>query len=198
MTDLHDSWEKLLNPAVLRANLIHTSLFIAAFEMFKARVIEKPETFFSTGFDQNGVIVSDKYKSQVLSRSKSELYASLLWLKEMKAIEDSDMESFDAIRQHRNELAHELLEFLSDAKREVDIGKFEDLVGLLTKIEKWWFVNFELAIDPEIMPEGADVDDVIPGPMLILKLMLDIALGSEPEEGYYYNAYRTSANRGVR
>jgi hypothetical protein len=196
MTDAPDSWEKFLNPVTLRANLIHISLFIAAFEMFKARVIEKPETFFSTGFDQNGLVIGDEYKSQVLSKSKSQLYASLLWLKEMEAVDDADIDIFDAIRQHRNEIVHKLLEFLSDDKRDLDVGKFEDLVGLLSKIERWWLVNFELAIDPEMMPEDANVDDVIPGPILSLRLMLDVALGGEPEEGYYYNAYKTSAKRG--
>ncbi len=66
----------------------------------------------------------------------------------------------------------------------------EGYIILLTKIEKWWFVNFELSIDPDMLPEGANPDEVIPGPIWSLQLMLDISLGNEPEEGYYYTAFK--------
>ena len=190
MTTSDESWEKFLHPETLKSNLIAISLFITAFEMFKDRVIEKPETFFTNGFAEKGLIVDEQYKTDVLARSKSKLYASLLWLKEMDAIEQTDIAIFDSIRQHRNEVAHEPMEFLASAKRNFDSSKFRDLITLLTKIEKWWFVNFELSIDPDMLPEGANSDEVIPGPLWSLQLMLDIALGNEPEEGYYYKAFR--------
>lgn len=47
------SWEKFLHPETLKGNLIAISLFITAFENFKDRVIEKPETFFSNGFNES-------------------------------------------------------------------------------------------------------------------------------------------------
>jgi len=189
MEETRKSWEKFLHPESLRGNLIAISLFIAAFEMFKDRVLEKPKTFFSDGFNQNGQIINKKYKSEVLSKSKSSLYASLLWFKEMGAIDGTDIETFDNIRKHRNEVTHELLSFISDAKKNLDVEKFQKLVGLLSKIEKWWIINFELAIDPDIAPDNVDPDGVIPGPILGLQLMLDIALGNEPEEGYYYHEF---------
>lgn len=189
------SWEKFLHPETLRENLIVISLFISAFEMFKDRIIEKPETFFCNGFDENGLIIDEKYKVEVLSKNKSRLYASLLWLKDMGAVDDHDIEIFDSIRKHRNEVTHELLTFLSDAKRNFDVTRFESLVNLLAKIEKWWLINFELAIDPEMVPEDVNVDDVTPGPMWSLQLMLDIALGNEPKEGYYYDAFKNASKK---
>jgi hypothetical protein len=51
-------------------------------------------------------------------------------------------------------------------------------------------VNFELSINPDMFPEGANPDEVILGPIWSLQLMLDIALGNEPEEGYYYKAFK--------
>lgn len=190
MTACNESWEKFLNPESLKNNLIAISLFITAFEMFKDRVIEKPETFFTNGFDEKGLIVDGRYKSEVLSLSKSKLYASLLWLKSMDAIEQMDITTFDAIRQHRNQVAHEPMEFLANATRNFDPSMFKNLISLLSKIEKWWFVNFELSIDPDMLPDGANAEDVVPGPIWSLQLMLEIALGNEPEEGYYYKAFR--------
>jgi hypothetical protein len=190
MKESEASWEKFLHPETLRANLLAISLFVAAFEMFKNLVIEKPETFFSNGFDKNGLALTETYRTEVLSRSKSRLHASVLWFREMGAINDADIQTFDAIRRHRNEVTHDLIHFLADANRNFDNTKFQALVDLLLKIEKWWFINFEAAIDPDMLPDGANPEDVIPGSIMSLQLMLDIALGNEPEEGYYYNAFK--------
>jgi len=189
MTDSNESWEKFLHPETLKNNLIAISLFITAFEMFKDRIVEKPEAFFTNGFDEDGFIIDERYKTEVLALSKSKLYASLLWLKKMEAIGLTDIVIFDSIRQHRNEVAHEPMVFLANAKRNFDFSKFRDLITLLTKIEKWWFLNFELSIDPDMLPEGANPDEVIPGPIWSLQLMLDIALGNELEQGYYYKVF---------
>ena len=197
MTASDESWEKFLHPETLKNNLIAISLFITAFEMFKDRVVEKPETFFTNGFDEDGLIVDERYKSEVLALSKSKLYASLLWLKKMEAIEQADIVIFDSIRQHRNEVAHEPMEFLASSERNFDSSKFGDLIELLAKIEKWWFVNFELSIDPDMLPEGANPDEVVPGPIWSLQLMLDIALGNEPEEGYYFKVFKQKSTGQV-
>ena len=141
MGDSKDSWEKFLHPETLRGNLISISLFISAFEMFKGCVIERPKTFFTNGFDENGFIVSEGYKTEVLSKTKSPLQASLLWFKKMGAINSADIKVFDAIRKHRNEVTHELMEFLSNVNRNLDVSQFENLVDLLSKIEKWWVVE---------------------------------------------------------
>ena len=189
------SWEKFPHPETLRGNLIAISLFISAFEMFKNSVIEKPDTFFTNGFDQSGFILEDHYNLKVLSKNKNRLYASLLWFKEMGAVDDADIAAFDAIRKHRNEVTHEILAFLAHDKRNLDVTKVESLIILLDIIEKWWLVNFEMAIDPDMVPIEVNIDYVIPGPIWSLRLMLDIALGNEPDEGYYYNAFKNASKK---
>jgi hypothetical protein len=189
MSETDSSWKKFLHPDTLKGNLISSALFISAFEMFNEAVIEKPKAFFSDGFDQNGLILGDEYKKEVSSKSKSPIYASLFWFKEMEAIDDEDICRFENIKRHRNQLAHELLSFVTDPERNLDNTPFTELVSLLTKIEKWWFVNFEFGIDPDMLPDGADPNDVIPGPIWSLQLMYDIALGNEPEEGFYYKSF---------
>ena len=137
MKDVANSWNKFLHPETLRGNLLVISLYIAAYELFKTSIIEKPETFYSTGFNKDGIIISDKYKIEVLALSKSRLYASLLWLKEMGAIDNSDIETFDGIRKHRNEVTHELVDFLANNNRNFDYSKFQALIELLGRIERW-------------------------------------------------------------
>ena len=190
MSQHHESWEKFLNPETLRGNLIGIALFISAYEMFKDKVVEKPVYFFSDTFDKDGPVTGEEYRAEVLSLSKNRLEASLLWFQQMEALDQADMDSFHRIRKHRNELTHEMVEFLSDSRKSLDVELFQSLIALLTKVEKWWFENFELGVDPDILPAGANPADVIPGPVWSLQLMLDIALGNEPEEGHYFNEYR--------
>lgn len=190
--DNQKSWEKFLNPESLRSNIKVISLFICIFEMFKDAVIEKPKMLFanieSFDVDQGKIVyeVSDGYKKEVLSKSKYTDEATLLWFKESGAIDDSDIEKYHKIRKYRNELTHNMIEFLTLHNREFDENILNDLIDLYNKIEKWWFKYFELSVQPEILPVGADPDEVIPGPMLTIRLMLEIALGTEPTEGFYY------------
>lgn len=195
MNDNQKSWEKFLNPDSLRSNIKLISLFICIFEMFKDGMVEKPKMLFANmeSFDvEQGKIVygiSDGYKKEVLSKSKHTDEATLLWLKESEAIDDSDIGKYHKIRKYRNELTHNMIEFLTLHDREFDENILNDLIDLYNKIEKWWFKYFELSVQPEILPDGADPDEVIPGPMLTIRLMLEIALGAEPTKGFYYKEF---------
>lgn len=190
MADVDDSWRKFLNPETLRGNLIIIGLFTSAFEIFREAVVSKPKEFFSNGFDENGPILDEQYKTEVRSKSNRELTASLLWFQEMGAITSQDIDDYHSVRQHRNVVTHEIVRFVSDTASNFDPEMFQRLVALLDKIEKWWFENFEMGINPDLDPESIDVENVIPGPIWSLRLMLDIALGNEPEEGYYYEQYQ--------
>ena len=107
----------------------------------------------------------------------------------MDAIDDGDMTSFYTIRAHRNEVVHEMFAFMADSNRDIDDELFEQLITIYQKIEKWWVINVEFAIDPDIDMDSVDIDSVVPGPILGLQLLLDISLGRELKEGYYKEMY---------
>ena len=190
MDKINKNWEKFLSSKKLKDNLISISLFLTAFKMFKERVIELPEVFFINGFNEKGEFIFDKrYRNDVLSKNKSKLYASLLWLKELSAIEQTDISNFDEIRQHRNELAHKPFAFITDSDKNIDLDKFVCLINLLCKIEKWWFVNFEYPLNVDDYGDHPiDFDGVMTPSQWQLKLLLDIALGNEPEENFYLDS----------
>lgn len=189
------SWERILRPETLRENIITASIFSMAFEMLKSSIIGKIEGFFVNGFDENGEIIGVEYKEKVLSLNKSPLYASLKWLQDMNAINDEDMERFEHIKQCRNILAHEMLMFASSGV-DFDVAEvFDEMIGLLRKIEVWWFENFEMAIDPDAYPENLDLEQFIPGPVWSLRMLIDIALGSEEEARKYYDHFVANAEK---
>jgi len=189
------SWERALHPETLKTNIITASIFSMAFEMLKSSIIEKIEEFFTNGFDQNGMIVSPEYKEKVLFLNRSPLYASLKWLQDMNAIDDKDLERFEHIKKCRNTLAHEMLTFASSGV-DFDVAEaFDEMIGLLRKIEIWWFENLEMAIDPDAYPEDLDLEQVIPGPVWSLQMLIDVALGPEEEARKYYDHFVANADK---
>jgi hypothetical protein len=182
-------WERFLNPEILRTNLIVASLFITAFDMLKDSVIERAKEFFIHGFNKDGWIISDRYKTEVLALNKSPLYASLEWLKNFEAIDDSDIEKFDEIKSCRNELAHEIANFISKGVKNDPLPLFSQLTDLLYKIEKWWIVNVEIPTNPDFDGKEIDEEGIVPGKIMTLRLLADIALGSEEESKFYYNEF---------
>jgi hypothetical protein len=186
---LKASWERFLNPSSLKSNIILASVHSMAFEILKSSIEDKIKSFFTDGFDKNGVIVSDEYKTEVLKLNRSLTYASLIWLKQQGAINDADIDTFDRIKCHRNELTHELFKFASEGCN-FDVAKsFDEMVSLLRKIEMWWFVNLEMAIDPESYPDDLDLDEVVPGPLWSLQMLINTSLGSEEQAMNFYNEF---------
>lgn len=192
---LRASWERALNPETLKSNIITASIFSMAFEMLKSSIVGKIEGFFINGFNGNGVIVDSEYKEKVLSLNRSPLYASLKWLQDKNAINEKDLEQFERIKRCRNILTHEMLSFTS-SDVDFDVAKvFEEMVALLGKVEIWWFENLEMAIDPDAYPEDLDLEQVIPGPVWSLQMLIDIALGSEEEARKYYDHFVANADK---
>ncbi len=63
------------------------------------------------------------------------------------------------------------------------------MVGLLRKIEIWWFVNLEMAIDPESYPADLNLDEVVPGRLWSLQMIISTDLGSEDDAMKFYNEF---------
>ncbi|BBQ29879.1 hypothetical protein [Aeromonas caviae] len=192
---IKSSWERALHPETLKKNIITASIFSMAFEMLKSSIIDKIEAFYTNGLYENRMVVSPEYKEEVLSRNKSPLYASLIWLQDMHAIDDKDLEIFEHIKRCRNTLAHEMLTFASSGVDFNVAEAFEEMISLLRKIEIWWFENVEMAIDPEAYPENLDLEQVIPSPVWSLQMLIDVALGPEEEARKYYDHFVANADK---
>ena len=178
--------ERFLNPTILRPRLITASLYIAAFELLKAAIIDGIRSLYISGFEQNGIQVSPEYQSDVLVKNASPLYASLEWLKEADAINEEDVAVFEMVKNLRNEIAHKLSEKLFKGLPSDLANHFGQMVSFLDKIERWWFVNVKIPTSPELRHEGIDEQSVIPGRVMGLRLMMEIALGPSDTESIRY------------
>ncbi|MEA5451279.1 hypothetical protein VB780_22045 [Leptolyngbya sp. CCNP1308] len=169
------SLAKFLNPESLRGNLIAASIFLTAYELLRTSIIDRIRNFFTYEFNEHRGVISEDYKCKVLSLDKSLLRASLLWLKEMSAIDDTDIELVDEMRKHRNELAHNLPKFISTADAEININLLGSIYELLTKIDRWWIKEVEIPTNPDFDDQEVADDEIQSGTMLCMQMMLRIA-----------------------
>jgi hypothetical protein len=198
-----ESWERFLNPDKLRPTLMLASIYISTFEILKDIIVSRIKNFYSTSFDESGEIIDPAYKSEVLERNSSPVYASLLWLKESEAITDDDLEKFNQIKKQRNDIAHQMFEMLSHGLPIDFAERFNDMTSLLDKIEKWWILNVEIPIgmlgvsygengievNDDVTLDDFDLDEIIPGPIASLRMLVEIAIGSDEESHYYFNEF---------
>lgn len=189
--NIQKSWERFLNPESLKENLVISSLYITSFEILKDSIISKIKDFFIEGIDEKGFIYSQKYNKEVLSldNKKRPLQASFLWLKKYDVINEDDLNNWEKIVLFRNELAHDMLKFLTQIPESDLLDLFQIMLNLITKIEKWWIINYELEINEDYIDQEINEEDIIPGINVTLHLLFNIALGEKDEAKKYFEEF---------
>jgi hypothetical protein len=171
-------WIKFLNPDEVKFNLISASIYITAYDNLITTVIDKIKDFYIDGFDENGYIIDDDYKIKVKELCKKDIViASLLWLEKNNAITSEEVERVKVFKSHRNEIAHELSKILTDSDYRVKTEYIDEIKNILFKIHKWWFVEIEMSINPDLgilNIEELDFNEVLVLPMLPVNYMLKI------------------------
>ena len=191
------SWEEFLNPEITRPRLIAASIYIAGFESLKDSLVGRIRGFFWNGFDKSGEKIDPKYQSDVLTRNRSPVYASLDWLKELNAIDDNDSRTFERVKSCRNVLAHKLFSLLGSEGLPDDFEQcFGNMVALLRKIEVWWITYFQIPTNPNYDGKEIDEDGIVPGRVTGMQLLMDIALGDKERSRFYYDEFRKNAEGG--
>lgn len=180
--------EKLVNPLLIKRNLLVASLFITSFEMLKSSIQDRIK-FFLSDVAYNGEcemidVISDDYRREILDRVIPNInkknhnhlfYSSCLWLKDMNAITQNDIDELQKIRKERNTIAHEPLKLLIDDNININIELLKKSQELLSKIEKWWLINIEMDISPGLDGVNIDTDDVKSGITILLNYFMEIA-----------------------
>jgi hypothetical protein len=183
------SWMKLTTPEVLSSNLIRASLFLVAWELLKNSLIKRLRDFFASEFRQGEWLVSEAYRTKVLSLDKDALTASCLWFKDMGALTDEDMSKVRKARTYRNAIAHDLPNFLGSFDREIEDEQLLGVQELLVKVDRWWLREFEIPTDPEFAGQDIPDEEISSGNMLMLSLILDVLSGNHAYRDFLEQAY---------
>lgn len=186
-------WERFLNPETHKTDFMVAALFITAFEMLQDNIIERVKTFFIEGYSNGEAVINKKYRTDVLTLDKSPLRASLQWLKQFKAIDDSDIEKLNMINACRNRLVQDSPVFITAGGKNDPLLLFVQMPEVLSKIEQWWMITG--AAQPRLIFNDKKMNeaDIIRDKIMTLRLLADIASGLEEEsetkmsQNYGYN-----------
>ena len=181
--DYREQWENFLNPEVFKDRLINISMYITIYEMLKDSIINRLKDFYvMTLIGAKDLEGEEEYRTKVLSRHKNHLYASISWLIENGVINKEDKENIEALKSYRNYLAHEMSNIVFNGEIKDLMQNFLCTYQLIHKIENWWIINFEMAINPDFADtnlEDIDVNNIESGKKLMIDMALSVLSGSE-------------------
>lgn len=104
------------------------------------------------------------------------LPAYCLWFQDMEAITEDDVTDLQAIRQHRNLIAHQPVRLLVDDTVDVNLELLKKAHHLLSKIDKWWILEIEVPTSGEYNAgQGIDESEVNSGMSLLLNCFMEVA-----------------------
>jgi hypothetical protein len=175
-------YEKFFDPKRLRQNLLLGALYLATFEVLKSIVIGNLISFFAFGdCDQDGnPRRTQHYRAELAKHGfkehRDEYKAACLWLTELEAVGDVEYAKLLEIRDHRNQVAHELPTLLLDAKLEVNVGLLVEARNFIHKLDRWWFENVEMEVNPDLQGQSIDELDYASGRMLLIDHVISNAV----------------------
>ncbi len=181
MTDHKDKifkdWIKFLDADEVKFQLTCASLYLTAYELLIDSVVKKTKDFFINGLQDGEINYSDEYTKVKAFYPKDIVIASSMWLMDLSAIDNSDLEKIKDFKNYRNQIAHEIPKVISDTSHDVKTSYIKEIRDLYRKINLWWFVEFEATINPDLDGvdlEKLDYDEVLSFVMLPMDYMVNI------------------------
>lgn len=183
----------------MRGTLISAGLFLVAYEVLRSSIIDHPLEFFATTWTAKGPKPSEKYNREVRAldpKGKNDpLRGSLAWLVKAGALSSDDLNAFEQITNARNSAAHELSSLLAGRKPHDYLALYPMLVLLIEKVERWWIINVEVPTDPDWATQNINEKDVIPGPVLMMQILSDVAAGDSDQAWQWLEAFKAQQGR---
>lgn len=149
-----------LDKDIVKVKLVNASLYLMAFHLLKSSIVEGVKDFFTNGFDKEGFTVSDNYQRRVLSRSKYKFDASLLFLVEVDAITQFDLEEIQSLREYRNQLAHDIPSCIFESELAVDYSKITRAGHFLSKVDNFWGKT-DIDSNPNFDSKDVNADEIV-------------------------------------
>lgn len=175
--------EEFLNPDLLKQHLQAGGIYLAAYEMFKSSLVGRPRDFYLIGMENGKEIISPDYQAEVRSLDRKYVYrASALWWQKQGVLTDKDVDLTASIREHRDEIAHNIPRFLGTSDGIIRLDLLEEMYTLLSKIDQWWIREVEISsisdFDNRDLTQE-ELDGVMSGNMAFLSLIIPIASGND-------------------
>jgi hypothetical protein len=145
-------------------------------------LVERIRDFFTLSLGEGEEKTVGEQYNEVKQLHRNILVASCLWLQQNGTISSDDVAEIDAIRRHRNQIAHGLPQFLGDVDQEISLDLLRNILCLLRKVEIWWARNVDLAVNPDFDNANVADEDIHPGRVLVLNEIMRVALYENDRE----------------
>ncbi|MCT4333448.1 hypothetical protein MU516_11295 [Paracoccus sp. YLB-12] len=197
---MNSQWKYLLNPDVMRRRFATAGLYLVAHEMLVASIKEPILEFFSGEWsEKKGWHFSNAYRREVLAldpKGKEDaLRGSIRWLEKMEVIDVDDLKLIEELTSVRNIFAHELRNVISTGEMPEFETLFPKIVYLVTKIDRWWVINVEMAVDDQWAGKEIEPQNVTPGTTLLLQILEQVALGDCEAAWDLYRAFHNDQRK---
>ena len=164
---------KKLAPDVVRSNLVRAGPFLAGWEILTSEIVKKVREFYMVDLDA-GPLSGQRYATKVLALDsgpeKGKVFrASLQWLVDGGALTELQATRIRQMRQHRNEIAHELPKILVNAEHAgIDVALVRDLRDIIAALGRFWG-RIEIDTDEELAGRDIADADIISGLSVLME-----------------------------
>lgn len=184
MTNVESKTHELLNTTLsqqrLSSVIVISSLFLTAYELLRAAVVDDIRSFFTILDDQNRA-GEKRYRERLRQYDKRDAFkGSCLWLCDWGAIDEAEVTELLQLRSIRNRLAHELPQILFKSGAEVTREEFQAVQRLLAKVCRFW-VRQDLELDPEFEGQTIADEEIVPGRLAAFAFILSMLAQNEPQ-----------------
>jgi hypothetical protein len=139
--------------------LAYAGFVLVGFELLKSMIVNPIKAFYANTDFSDGMPFKT-YEKDVLSRHRNEFEACLLYLRDLvEAIDSADVLAIQALRKHRNDLAHDLVNRLPALRIDEHQMMFEGVYRALFKLSNYR-VRMEIGADPEFQKVGINWESV--------------------------------------
>jgi hypothetical protein len=168
---------KLL-PENMTATLLRSPMLLTGWEFIRSDIIEGVRGFFVAGWDKSDAEVLDPdYQQHVASKvvkgSVTIFDASVAWLVEMEALTSDDVKLLRRVREHRNEVAHELAKYLVDPSADVSIELLFEVRDVIRRLGQFWG-RIAVATNKEFDGQEIAPEDIRSGSSLLFDFILSL------------------------
>ncbi|MEE8133589.1 MAG: hypothetical protein V3T56_00950 [Gemmatimonadales bacterium] len=148
--------------------------FMAAYEVFRHRIITQVRTLFAEGTTDEGPLVSAEYW-KIVEPGTNELRACLNWLRDLEAISAEKMRTFDRLRGYRGQIATLFFDQISDEHIETYLKGIQEIDDLLGGIEAWWAIKVRSDADEDSASKRAHTAEHMQRSILTIKMLKRVA-----------------------
>ena len=164
--------------------------FMAAYEVFRHRIITQVRTLFAEGTTDEGPLVSGEYW-KIVAPGTNELRACLNWLRDLEAISAEKMRTFDRLRGYRGQIATLFFDQISTEHIDTYLNGVQEIDDLLSGIEAWWAIRVRSDADEDSPSKRAHTAEHMQRAILTIKMLKRVAR-DDPEDAWrLYQHYIT-------